>query len=562
MTSGDTGPIWERTPSAPSGKSVFIVLFVVILAVGMIAPAVAVTENDPITNRLQYGDYDEENTAPGHLFVNGSVTTSAQDLSEGTSHDAIAGYEDDNGDWVPNGEVDEDYADGQFVVNTSYDEDSESGNIYSFRPGHIVDDSYTEFPDKSGRTWTNSSRWTVVTNAANVTISNTTVAADADGVQFDTGTSGDTVSDGQTVFEASYNAWDGELDSDEDKRVFQIAVDVDTLEANANVTIDVEDESGTTKTFVINDGYSVANNNTVIGNGTNDYVKQVKLSTLSGSLDNIESINVTVTADGTTNADADFTISWLDLRKKSKNVLAEQRATTDDNGNDPDSDGDYDEIQTVYNATNDISTHDMGTLDSEYDDATVNDLTYPFRYDVTGLDRRGQEGTYRLAFEDPVNPSYDDLLNLTVSLKLPSAVDLSYSNTETRIVQAWDDARYVSFESASGVADSTNLSQASFGDDSGNLGNAGTTITIDSTTDAGERIVLQLEMEMTGDERTDDIEVGADTDDTETADDEGAPPPEGEGGFWSDPVNWLWGGIATVVGFLGLRRIGIIGGGS
>lgn len=531
------------------------IFLVVISVLGMtLAPAVlAATSNDPVTEHLNYGAYDDTGTAPGHLFVNGSVTTAQQDLAEGTSHDAIAGYEDDNGVWVANGDVDKDHADGDFKVNTSYDESSESGNFYSFKPGHIVDTSYVKFPTKnSTTTWANSSQWVVQSGSSNVTVSNTTVNADVQAVNFASTPSSE--ASGDNIYKVKYEAWAGELDSDESKRVLQFAADINTLEANAEIHIYIYDESGSYKHFTINSSRNFNNNNTVLGNATKDFVKQVKLSTVTtngpdSTFDNIENVTIEVDATGTS-ANSDFSISWLDLRKKSKNTLGEQRATTDDSGTDNDGDGDYDEIQTIHNATNAINVTSMKTLDTEYDDAIVNDLTYPFRYDVTGLERRGQDGTYDFAWLDPVNPSFDDRLNLTVSLKLPSAVDLSYSNTETRLVQAWDDGRYVSFESASDVADSTNLSQAAFSDDSGSLGSTGTTVTIDSSTSAGERIVLQLEIEFSDSERTDNIEAAAATP-------AGGVPPPGEKGPGGILGFGPAGDFVALLGVIGSFLVGI-----
>lgn len=526
------------------GRHLFVALIAFVVAFSMVAPAIAATSDDPVTDHLNLGAWDEEDTAPNPV-INASVTTSAQDLSQGRTHDDIAGYEDDNGNWVSGNET-------PFVVNTSHDISSgRNVNPYSFKPGHIEDSSYTAFPDKADRTWSNASGWSTVTNGANVTISNTTVATNVDAVQFDTGTSGNTVSNGQTVFEAAYSRWDGELDSDETKRVLQFAADVDTLEANAEVHVRLYDESADYKQFVMNGSRNFDTNNTVLANGTNDFVKQVKLSDIStqggGSFDNIENVTVEVISRGTTNADATFSISWLDLRKKTKNDLGEKRATTDDSGNDADSDGDFDEFQTIHNSTNDVDVYSMETLDSEYDDAVITDLTYPARYQADGLDSQGQEGTYVFSFEDPENPGFATKLNVTYSLELPGVVDLSYSQTKVKMIQKWSDSRYLTLEQASEVSESTNLSHASFS--SVSTTSKGSAVTIQSSSvDAGERFIVHYVVELDGEEEN-----------AVKVDGGGAAPPEEEArggvlqGITDFVTNPLGAIITLALGFVGFR---------
>lgn len=539
----DPDPGWRSSP-----RALFALLMVSIMVVSVAAPVIAATTDDPITDHLVLGGHDEVETVT-NLYQNGTLNTSQQDLAEGTTHEAIAGYEDDNGDWVPNGNVE---GGGDFEVNTTHDiNDGTNVNPYIFPPGHIVDSSYTAFPDKASNTWSNASGWVEVTGASNGTVTNTTVNADVDGVRFDTASNGDSASGQVIVYKANYSKWDGELDTDEDKRVLQLAMDIDTLDANTRIEFRVYDESGSYKEVFATNDQNVGDDSTIFASGTGDYVYQIKLNQLptNGSdttFQNIENVTVQVNRTSGSTGDADFTISWLDLRKKSKNVLGEQRATTDDDGNDGDGDGDWDEFQTHYNATNNIRVYSMETLDSEYDDAVVNDLQYPARYEADGLDEQGPDGNYAFYWEDPSNPSFDDTLNLTVALEAPSAVDLSYTNWETVMIQKWPESRYLTIESASGVSSSTNLSQASFSSDSSSLGSQESTVTIDASTSAGERILLHVDLQLTADERA-NLET--------TADAGGAPPPsEGAGGFLGFG---LLGDIAAGIALIGSFFVGI-----
>lgn len=479
------------------GRALLAVFMVAVVALSVAAPAIAATSNDPVTDHLAMGAWDEEETAPNPV-INGTVNVTSQDLSQGTTHAAIAGYEDDGGDWVAG-------ADTPFVVNTTHDiDDGTNVNIYEFNPGHIEDGSRTAFPDKDDHTWTNASTWTINEGSSNVTISNTTVATGVEAVHFSS-TSVSGVNKGEQVYEAKLDNWDGELDSDESKRVLQFAADVDTLQSDASIRVLIYDESGDFKNFTIDPDDTFSDSNpSVLGAGTNDYVKQVKLNDVSttggGSFDNIENVTVQVVADGgTTNLDTDFSLSWLDLRKKTKDTLGEARATTDDDGNDADGDGDWDEFQTIYNTTNTVHIYSMDTLDTEYDDAVVHDLEYPFRYEASGLTVSGDDGDYAIYWEENENPGYANVLNVTYNLELPSAIDLSYTSPSVEMTQKWNDQRYITLEQASEVSDSTNLTSASFSSVSTSA--KGDLVTIQgSSVGAGERFLVHYELELTQEE--------------------------------------------------------------
>lgn len=534
-------------------RGTFLALLVVFVAGMTLSPIViAATADDPVTDHLNTAEWDEEETAP-HPVINASVTTSAQDLSEGTSHAAIAGYEDDNGDWVAG-------ADSPFVVNTTHDiDDGENVNPYTFNPAHIEDSGLQEFPagHDDDSDWLNSSTeiWEL-TNSGNVTLSETTVASGVDAIRIDSDGNGDTGNDGTLVYEASYNGTDNTdgdsdlgLDSDESKRVLILAGDLDELETNAELQIRIHDESGDYKQVVANDSNNVEKG--TFANSTGSFFYQVKLSKLSttggGSWDNIENVTVRIVTSGTGNGDADVSISALDLRRKAKLTLGEKRATTDDDGNDPDSDSDYDQFQTIHNATGDISVHSMETLDSEFDDAVVHDLTYPARYEAGGLDEQGEEGEYAFYWEDPDDPQYDHKLNVTYSLELPSAIDLSYSNTEVRMTQKWSDGRYSTLEQASEVSDSTNLSDASYS--SVSTQSKGDEVAIQSSSvDAGERFLVHYELQLTTEERNDKVEAAATEGGAAPVEDEG---PGGILGF--GPA----GDVIALLGTIGAFLVGI-----
>lgn len=471
-----------------------------IMAVMLIAaaPGTAVASTDAnYSDDYQVGDYDEADTAPNPYFNISTVTVSEHPMVEGSSDEAMTGYEDDNGDWIAGSET-------GLEVNDSFDEEDGTGiNPFTFNPAHVQESSYGAFPDKDGRTWLNSSGWNINSGSANVTVANTTVATGVDAVNFDaTGVTG--AADGDSIYEVSYSRWDSELDSDEDKYVFQIATDVSTLETNAEVQIRLYDESGDYKHFEINDSRSFENNNTVVNNATDTAVHQVKLNSVAtvggGSWDNIENVTIRVEAAGGASADSDVSISWLDLRKKTKTDLGEVRVK--------DSDGDYTEFNQTHNTTGTLSVDSMESLDSEFDDATIVDLKFPGRWDSSDLDQRGEDGDHVIYWDDPQNPSFNSTMNASYRMELPSVIDLSFSGVELRMTQNRPESRYLTLDLASGVSDSTNLSEASGSDLSGNLSAKGSTVDLKTSgISAGTAYVLHIEQEVSDDERFNDIEV-------------------------------------------------------
>lgn len=107
-------------------------LFVLSVAVMPMASAAA-------TDELNYGS-----DAADPIWIDGDVTVAKHDMSEGATHDDMARYYDDNGDWVsdPVWEVNE-------SIGENVDDDEEGNrNRYTFKPGHVEDRDFDEFPRK------------------------------------------------------------------------------------------------------------------------------------------------------------------------------------------------------------------------------------------------------------------------------------------------------------------------------------------------------------------------------------------------------------------------------
>lgn len=413
-----------------------------ILAVTMALLLVASLPGTAMAADLDYG-YD--GTPNPWVDVN-TQTISAFPMEKGTTHSDVS-YYDDSGDWVD---------DPNFVVNTTSDiESGDNVNPYSFTVTDIEDDSFGAFPRRGDAeddedtddppevdnlaSALDAGEWTKSgANKSELTISDTTTANNVEAVRFDTGTS---MTSGD-IATGEYANWTSELDSDESKRVLMLAVDVDTLDSGTEVQINVTDESGDYKQVVINSSENYEDD-TVLANGTGDgYVLQTKLSDLTtnggGSWDNIENITVTV-RDG----DFDGSFAWIDLEKKGQVTLGKEKHDGDD------SDTDYDDTQKIVdNVTGDISVFELSTLDTEFDDAVIHDLSFPAQWRAQDLDADSVVTEFSATSS---HPGYDQTVDIWYRFELPSAIDLSYSGVSLEDQLVWDGERYITAEYQEGV---------------------------------------------------------------------------------------------------------------
>lgn len=457
-------------------------LFVLSVAVMPMASAAA-------SGELNYGA-----DAADPIWFDGDVTVSKHDMSEGATH-ADMSYEDDEGLWVD---------DPIFNVNTSIGENVESDeegnrNPYSFKPGHIEDEDFLRFPmvgddedddstDAEGNednlaSWQDASEWTEEVNASEGSLSETTVAANVEALRIDTGSSmvaGDS-------YVVKYDNWTSEYDSDEDKRVLQFAIDVDTLDAATNYNLSFHDESGDYKMVEIDSSLTAGDTGVVAASTGDSNVYQIKLSKLtthgSGSWDNIETLRMNVT-DG----DFDGSVSWISIDDNSKDSFGEKIVDDDDD------DSDYDNTEEQYNATGSITISEPETMDAEFDDAHLTDLTYPFKAPVSELNEAGDDGEYRITWATSEKYGQPNVLTEEYRLELPDAVDLSFSSVTLEMEQAWPDGRYVELKTVEGAGEelfSDLEDDDKYTDQSGSLASEGDEIEIDGTISVGTEYAIK-----------------------------------------------------------------------
>jgi hypothetical protein len=482
-------------------------------------------------------DFSGDTAAPNPFIDVDSLTVARHPADKGFSDDAMAGYYDDAGEWVD---------DPEFVVNTTMDKESgDNINPYSFKPGHADDPDFNVFPRTGTNddgdqvaTVTDASEWSTDTSgtSGSMTVSDTQVAEGAEAVNFDVGgTSGD-------VAFATYSNWTSELDSDEEKRVLQISADVNSFDSGTDIFIKIEDETGDYKQVEIDpdDNYAA---DSVVANATGDsQIEQVKLADLStngaGDFDNIEKINVSIEG-----GSADFSISWLDLQSKGEEKLAEKRV-------DEDGDGTYDETTEIYDAQGAISTYSMETLGSEFDNAVINDVSFPAKFTAEKLNGdMAQDGAYYYQWDSAEQyPAYDHVGNFSYRLHLPAMIDLSYSGADLMMEQGLPSERYNTLGVAEGAGEETNFSDMSFSDVTGSLADSGDEISLDASISTDTYYGVQIKPKVTENEKAAMLSSGGG----------GAAPVDSSNKIpmpWNDPIGF----VMTLPGFLITAGLGIFG---
>lgn len=467
------------------GLGIFLVLVMVVSVFS--AGAVMAAPADEMS-------YDGDNAAPNPTIQVDEMTVDRHPADEGFSDDAMAGYYDDSGEWVE---------DPEFAVNTSADtEEGTNVNPYSFKPGHVEDPDFDMFPrtgtDDDGdqlASALNADEWSTDEGDTDgtVTVEDSEVAEGADGVRIST----DSVADGETAT-AEYDNWSSELDSDEEKRVLQVAGDVDEMDSDANMTIALEDEDGDYKEISAGTAFD-ADEEDVLADETGDsFVTQVKLSDLDtegdGDFNNIEKLVVDVN-----DADADVTFSWIDAEAKGMDKLGEKTVEDDD--------GEYVEDEEIYQAQGAIEVNSMETVNEEFDNAVVNDVTFPAEFEAAHLQgEQGDEAAFDYEFKDAEDyPSYDKILDVSYRLEAPTAIDLSYSGVSLVMEQGHTTERYNALQIAEGVGDDSSLADADYTDKLGVLSGNGDTVELDDTVETGQNIAFNSEIKLT-DEEADEIQ--------------------------------------------------------
>lgn len=439
-------------------------------------------------------------------------------------------YENDNGNIA--------------TIDATVNGTNDSAAKVSYRADQLEDESLGMFPrvdneENNTVTWLNEGNWT--TSAGNVTASGAdgTTASGVKAIQIGSdGTFGSGSSDYTEYTKPS-------ITSDAPKRYLQFVGNVDSLEAGAEVQIQVRDGGGDYVRAVINSSRDDTATD-VIANGTHDgviYQEQLGQLTVKGSgdgtLDAVETVRVQV-VDG----DANVTITGLNVQKKSQWSFGNERVL------DTSTDDDDDYTDEVVHANADggrINMTDTSGLSQAFDDAVIHDL----RYHNVEYRMQDNPGDVTVEFvEANEYGGYPMMLKVGWTSTIPAAYDITHGNIELRVEQSFLSDRYTRLRYAEGIGDKDpdEIADSSWIDVTGNLGEQHTTITADSTVSADKTYRVELNaLLVDGDQANLEIQKAG-------------------GGFWGDSgggnpfmslYNWVAGGIVGLVTMIAAKmRLG------
>jgi hypothetical protein len=327
--------------------------------------------------------------------------------------------------------------------------------------------------------------------------------------------------------------------SDPNKRVLQLIGNVEQLDSGATVEVVLQDGDGDEVTPSISSSADGTAKD-VIANGTaSGVIYQHRVGDLAvegsgdGSFDGIQKVIVRVS-----DADAEITITALNAERKSMWAFGTHRYEN--------SDEEW-KTETVEETAqggyqNITSTDSMGET---FDDSTLSRLRiYDLRYRL-----QDQPDDYSAEIVDADNiGGYPSKLVLEGRINVETAYELSHGEIEIKTEQNLAGERYQRLRYAEGVGDTatSEISDSSWVDASGDLGEQGNTITLDATGQSGTTYVVQvtptlLEEEVSALQNT------------------------GGGGFWSSgggdnpftsAYNWAVGAIVGLLSTLGLMKRG------
>jgi hypothetical protein len=413
-------------------------------------------------------------------------------------------------------------------------------NAYQFKATDVwFHDAYA-FPHDNANTWANSNDWT----ESDLTATNSTTATEVDAVEFST--NGSMTANDVATATFSENV---SIDSDVNKRYLAAAVDVESLDADAVVVLEAVESDGDTKNVTLVNGTSnaMASADDVAANSTGEgAVVQQQLASQSvygggdGSLDSVDKIVIKAM-----DADATIRVSMLNAEKIGEYQFAKKRVDTDDDDNF--------ETETVTEPTGTISTHDLSTMGQTFDQARIMGLTYPAEFNASDLSQDPQTDVNMTAENASGYPDFPWIVTQRYRLQLPSAYDLSYTDSKLVDTVSAPNSRYQKVGKAEGASD-TNFSELTYSDVTSTFsdGTRSEVVVIDNTITTGQEIALRYESLSTNGERRTifDTQMG------------GAGVMAGDGGsggFFAGLFSWIDAIVGGALGLLGLgarRRMG------
>ncbi|NHN59818.1 MULTISPECIES: hypothetical protein [Halorussus] len=416
---------------------------------------------------------------------------------------------------------------------------TESGAKVSYRADQLELAEFGKYPrqgdeENNSVTWLNAGNWT---SSGGVTVSDS-AGSTASGVE-----SVEIATDGSFTSGSSGHVAYGEqsITDDAEKRYLQLVMNVDRLESSAVLEVQVRDGGGDYVAATVDSSANASKANVIANQTASGVIFQEQLGQLEvqgsgdGSLDGVEEVRVVAT-DG----DVTATVVGLNVQKKSQWDFGDEKVpdtSTDDSG-------DYTTERVIDRPQGGaIMLADLASLGSFASDAVVHKLTY---YDVE-YRMQDKPSAVSAEFRDADNryPNFN-VFDFTYRRTIPAAYDITHGNLTLETNQTFLSERYVQLRVAEGVGDTetSEISDSSWIDLTGSLGEAGTWLTADSTVSADKTYVIDAEIKV--------------TDDQQSALEQAA----GGGGFWGgggggNPFmslyNWVAGGFVGLLTALGLK---------
>ncbi|OYR55532.1 hypothetical protein DJ73_02200 [Halorubrum sp. Ea1] len=378
-----------------------------------------------------------------------------------------------------------------------------------------------EFPRKDDETGENSasaldaSEWTT----SGATVSSTTTAPSVSALNY----AGSASSDSATY--SNFSVTDGE------KGYLTIAADINS--ASGTPTLQVTDGDGDYVEVTLYDSGASAVDDTVLANSTGEgMVLQEQVGDLTvqgggdGTFDSAEEITIS--------GDVDADISVLDAERTRELTFGERLVENDD--------GEL-ETEMITEPHGAYSVANMDGFDEVMSDATIYGLTVDAMFQASDL--QDAENVNAEFSQDNDYPQWDSVGSFEYRMKLPTAFDLSYSNTEFVDEPDLPGERYKSVEIAEDVGDTEFADIESWSDVTSSFGSS--EVTLDSTVSSGTVYAVSYDVVLTSGE------VSA----IQSAAGGGAGPMDtANGGLWDKIISIPGGIIAAVLGIFGINKFG------
>jgi len=422
--------------------------------------------------------------------------------------------------------------DGNVVDLEAIHNGTESGNDVAIRADRIAESDFNQFArteseENNSETWTNASEW----STSGVTVSETdgSTGEGVESLTFSTSSNTGTATATYSVSETT----------DPNKRVLQLIGNVEQLDSGATVEIVLQDGDGDEVTPSINSTQDGTAADVITNSTANGVIYQQRVGDLSvqgsgdGSFDGIQKVIVRVS-----DADAELKITALNAERKSMWAFGTHRYE--------DADGEW-TSETVEQRSEGgyINITSADSMGETFDDATISRL----KVHNVWYRLQDQPDDYSAEIVDADNiGGYPSKLVLEGRINVETAYELSHGELELVTEQSLAGERYQRLRYAEGVGDTatSEISDSSWVDASGDLGEQGNTITLDATGQSGTTYVVQVTPTLLDGEVSELQNTGG-------------------GGFWNSDgggnpftsaYNWIVGSVVGLLTTLGLIKRG------